>query len=112
MNSFESTTFSKTEAVISLKLSKVFNYFTFKPWEIDIPATVQKIADHPTDEIHRDFDHEELRLGFQFLADMINRLFFVLIVVAEVIACAVTIISTVTSHSANGRLDMIKQLES
>ena len=74
--------------------------------------TVRRIADHPTDEIHKDFDHEELQLGFQFLADMINRLFFILIVIAEIIAFCVTIATTIASHSADGRLDMIKQLES
>ena len=112
VNSFESSNFSKTEAIISLKLSKVFNYVTLKLWEIDTPETVQRIADHPTDEIHKDFEHEELLLGFQFLADMINRLFFILIVVGEIIAFCVTILNTVASHSADGRLDMIKKLDS
>ena len=112
VNSFESANFSKTEAVISLKLSKAFNVMTLKLWEIDPPETVLRIANHPTDEIHKDFEHEERLLGFQFLADMINRLFFLLIVVAEIIAFCTTILNTVGSHTATDRLDLIKKLDS
>lgn len=52
-----------------------------------------------------------LQLGFQFMADMINRLFFLLIVVGEIIGFCVTILTTIASISSDGRLDMIKQLE-
>ena len=84
---------------------------TFKLWEIDVPETVQRIADHPPDEIHKDFEHEELLLGFQFLADMLNRLCFLLIVVSEIIAFCVLILNTVAHQSVDGRMDMIKRLD-
>ena len=94
-----------------MKLSKAYNYMTFKLWKINAPDTVQRIVDHPTDELHKHFVHEELCLGFRFLADMINRLFFLIIVSCEVIAFCALIVSTMTSHSTEGRLDIIKRLE-
>ena len=45
---------------------------------IDLPE-----ANHPTDDIHKDFDHEHLQLGFQFLADMINRFMFFIIILVQ-----------------------------
>ena len=63
VNSYESSNFSKSEAMISMKMSKMFTYMTFKLWEIDVPETVQRIADHPTDDISKDFAHEDLQLG-------------------------------------------------
>ena len=45
----------------SMKMSKMFTYMTFKLWEIDVPETVQQIADHPTDDISKDFAHEDLQ---------------------------------------------------
>ena len=56
-------------------------------------------------------DHEEAKLGFQFLADMINRLCFLLIVICEIVAFSVTILTTVGSQSDVVRLNVIKQLE-
>ena len=38
-----------------------------------VPETVEKIANDKEDKIYTRFDHEERLLGFQFLADMINR---------------------------------------
>ena len=38
-----------------------------------MPETVEKIANDKEDKIYTRFDHEERLLGFQFLADMINR---------------------------------------
>ena len=46
-----------------MKMSKMFTYMTFKLWEIDVPDTVQRIVDHPTDDISKDFEHEDLQLG-------------------------------------------------
>merc|ERR1739838_1288584 len=73
VNSYESQNFSKSEASVSLVLAKLFNVITYGLWTIKVPETVVKIANHPTDYIQRDFNHEHLQLGFQFLADMINR---------------------------------------
>ena len=56
-------------------------------------------------------EHEELKLGFQFLADMINRLFFIVIMICEIIAFSVTILGTVGSQSDVARLTVIKALE-
>ena len=85
-------------------LAKLFNVITCGLWTIKVPETVVKIgqvklefilnnnydklsdlkkANHPTDDIHKDFDHEHLQLGFQFLADMINRFMFVIIVLVQ-----------------------------
>ena len=63
------------------------------------------------DEKTESRDHEEAKLGFQFLADMINRLCFLLIVVCEIVAFSVTILTTVGSQSDVVRLNVIKQLE-
>ena len=84
---------------------------TFKVWKINAPIEVQELADHPTDELHKHFEHEKLCIGFQFLADMINRLFFIITVFSEITAFFALIVSTMTSHSADGRLDIIKRLE-
>ena len=45
---------------------------------LDLPK-----ANHPTDDIHKDFDHDHLQLGFQFLADMINRFMFFTIILVQ-----------------------------
>ena len=45
---------------------------------LDLPK-----ANHPTDDIHKDFDHDHLQLGFQFLADMINRFMFFIIILVQ-----------------------------
>ena len=37
VNSYESKNFSKSEAKISVGLSKMFTYMTFKIWEVDVP---------------------------------------------------------------------------
>ena len=53
VNSYESSNFSKTEAFISTKLAKFFTLITLKIWEVEVPETVQEIADHETDDIHK-----------------------------------------------------------
>ena len=111
---------------------------TFKIWEVDVPekaigfeifnyeksapsttrsfeksySTVQQIIGHDGDDIHKTFEHEDLLHGFQFLADMINRLFFLLIVVAEIIAFSATILTTMpASNSDIVRLKTVRLLE-
>ena len=37
VNSYESKNFSKTEAKISIGLTKLFNIMTFKVWKINVP---------------------------------------------------------------------------
>ena len=37
VNSYESKNFSKSEAKISVGLSKMFTFMTFKIWEVDVP---------------------------------------------------------------------------
>ena len=44
---------------------------------------VVRISKHPTDDLHREFDHEILKHGFQFFADMINRTVFVFVIVVQ-----------------------------
>ena len=104
VNSYESENFSKSEASVSLVLAKLFNAITCGLWTINVPETVVKIglvknvwhwmiltknyidlpkANHSTDDIHKDFDHDHLQLGFQFLADMINRFMFFIIILVQ-----------------------------
>ena len=64
-------------------VAKVFNLFSLGLWKLDVPLTIIKIANHPTDDIHRDFSHEDLSLGFKFLADMINKVAFVLVILIQ-----------------------------
>ena len=111
---------------------------TFKIWEVDVPekaigfeifnyekgdpltiksfeksySTVKQIIYHDGDDIHKTFEHEDLLHGFQFLADMINRLFFLLIVVAEIVAFSATILTTMpASNSDIVRLKTVRLLE-
>ena len=37
VNSYESRNFSKSEAKVSMGLSKMFTFMTFKIWEVDVP---------------------------------------------------------------------------
>ena len=73
---------------------------------------VQAIIDHEGDEIHKSFEHSDLLLGFQFMADMINRLFFVIIVLAEVIAFSASIFTTMGKDSEDVRLEDVRYFES
>ena len=72
---------------------------------------VKQIADHEGDEFHKTFDHDDLLLGFKFLADMLNRLAFVLIVVAEIVAFCSTIVTMPAENAGNFRLETLKKLE-
>ena len=57
----------------------------------------------------QNYDHESRLLGFQFLADMVNRLTFCLMTVAEFVAFSVTVFGTMTKSS--DRLEVLRQLE-
>ena len=93
-------------------MAKFFTYITFKLWEVDVPPKVMEIIEHEGDDLHKTFEHDDLSLGFKFMADMMNRLFFLLIVVAEIIAFAVTILTAIPAGDANTiRLDVLKDLE-
>ena len=86
LNSYETKNFSRTEAKISRFLAKCFTLITCYLWEVEVPETVDEIADDPEDNIHKRFPHEDRLLGFQFLADMLNRLTFSIITIAQLIA--------------------------
>ena len=47
------------------------------------------------------YEHEKRKLGFQFFADMLNRLMFVLIGLAQVIAFYCTLIRAVVEYNHN-----------
>ena len=79
---------------MSVSIAKVFNVLSVGLWKLDVPATIQKIADHPTDDIHRDFSHEDLSLWFKFLADMINKVSFVIVTLIQVGFLCGTIVRT------------------
>ena len=92
VNEYESKNFSKTEAKISLGLAKFFNVINCYIWKIEPPNIVKKIAHHPTDDIHKEFDHDSLSLGFKFLSDMLNRLCFLIVVLIQIATLASTIL--------------------
>ena len=69
--------------------------------------------DPPVDvEVHDDVtaDDHPLRIGFRFLADMINRLFFILITAALAVACFTTLLQ-ISVGAAGDNMKMIKELE-
>ena len=112
VNSYESANFSKSEAKLCMYMAKGFSYITFKIWEVDVPPKVMEIIEHDGDDLHKTFDHDDLSLGFKFMADMLNRVFFTLIVIAEIIAFATTILATVPAgHTDNHRLEILQELE-
>ena len=76
-----------------------------------MPETVEKIADDKEDKIYIRFDHEERLLGFQFLADMINRLFFLLIVLTLIAAVCATILPLYVRYTFSDPEDIIDQLK-
>ena len=93
-------------------MAKFFTYTSFKLWEVDVPPKVMEIIEHEGDEVHKTFDHDDLSLGFQFMADMMNRIFFLLIVLAEIIAFSATILTAIPVGDSNThRLDVLKDLE-
>ena len=55
-------------------------------------------------------DDHPLRIGFRFLADMINRLFFILITAALTVACFTTLLQ-ISVGAAGDNMKMIKELE-
>ena len=67
-----------------------------------------KIANHEDDTIHTFFGHDQRLLAFQFYADMLNRVFFVIILFAEVVAISV-LFGVFGSYSWTG-VDLIDQL--
>ena len=92
VNSYESRNFSKSEARIALGLSRFFNAICCGVWEIEPPSLVIEITEHPTDDLHTKFDHEDLQHGFQFFADMLNRLIFAIVIIVQCTALFATII--------------------
>ena len=68
------------------------------------------IADDEEDEIHKRFKHKKRLLGFQFLADMINRFCFILIVIIEIVAFFTTIIPLYIAYNTSDKNDIIDQL--
>ena len=75
-------------------------------------SKVQQIIDHEGDEIHKTFEHDDLLHGFQFLADMINRLAFLLIVIAEIVAFSATILTALPAGQSDiARLETVRLLE-
>ena len=99
VHSYESNNFSKTEATFALGMTRFLNAICCGMWVIEPPSTVVQIAQHSSDDLHVKFDHEQLLEGYQFYAEMINRLMFVLVVVVQCIALFATIIPAwVTQH--------------
>ena len=90
-------------------------------WEVTVPYEVQVIADDPTDQVHKEIwrdsadnsassNDNPLRIGFKFLASMVNRLFFVLIAIGLIISFSTTMITTFVGYNAN-EIDLVEMLE-
>ena len=94
VNEYESKNFSRTEAKISLGIAKVLNFIYRCTWQIDPPKVVLEICNHPTDDIHCHYEHDDLHLCFQFYADMINRVAFHLVTLVQVITMFTTLVPT------------------
>jgi len=82
------------------------NFFTCLScglWDVEVPEGVQAIAEAPDDgEFHKNFSHDDLKLGFQYFADMLNRMaFFVLNLVLLITFCA-TFVQTWVIHGQDG----------
>ena len=92
LNSYETKNFSRTEAKISRFLAKCFSLMTCYMWKVEVPETVDEIADDPDDNIHKRFPHEDRLLGFQFLADMLNRLVFTFITLTQFISFFILVV--------------------
>lgn len=92
VNEYESKNFSKSEAKVSLAFATFCNCINCNIWTIDPPDVVKEIANHPTDDIHKDYDHDSLHLGMQFFSDMINRICFIVVVLVQIAALCGTII--------------------
>ena len=113
VNEYESKNFSKTEAKISLGLAKFFNVINCYIWKITPPEIVKQIAHHPTDDIHKQFDHDNLSLGFKFLSDMLNRLCFVVVILVQIASLASTILPAAIlyiSTSSDDHKELLKTL--
>ena len=110
VNSYESRNFSKTEAKISMNMAKFLNCITFKLWEIEVPSKVIEIVRHEGDELHKTFEHHDLSLGFKFMADMMNRTFFLITVLVEIVAFSATILTAIPTGNSS-RLAILKGLE-
>ena len=59
--------------------SKFFTKMSCGMWDIDIPSNTAKIADLPDRDTEGKIEIEELKLGFRFYADMLDRLSFFII---------------------------------
>ena len=95
VSEYESQNFSETEAKISLIFAKVVNVGTCNFWKIRPPKIVTELANYSNDRlmsIYEHFNHEQLSLGFQFLADMINRIVFILVIFVQFLTLLCVII--------------------
>ena len=83
---------------------------------MEVPDEVNRIATRKVSPENDDYsngaiEHEQLALGFRFLADMINRLCFVLVLVATMVAFSLTILKTmIESNDDTKRLTFLDNL--
>ena len=110
VNEYESKNFSRMEAKCSIVITKIVNVFTLRQWTVEPPAIVLKIANHPNDEIHRDFDHEQLSLGFKFFSDMINRIAFITLVLIQLATLFSTIVPAAHNYSGTTE-ELLRELD-
>ena len=75
-----------------------------------VPEIVNKIADDEDDCLFEQMQHEERLVCFQFMADMINRLCAMLIVVSEAIAFFSTVVPLYARYTLSNGDSIIQQL--
>ena len=56
-------------------------------------------AEEESEEFYKRFDHDDLKLGFQFFADMLNRIAFLVITLILVISFAAIYLQTWITYS-------------
>ena len=73
---------------------KFFTKMACGLWDIDVPKNTQIIADLPHADKIEEMEIAELKLGFQFYADMINRLWFFIITLIIIITFFCTFVQS------------------
>lgn len=53
---------------------------------------VLEVCNHPTDDIHCNYEHGDLQLCFQFYADMISRAAFHVVILVQIVIMFTTLV--------------------
>ena len=137
MSDYELVNFTRGEALVSIWLAKIFTALSWGLWVIEVPAIVKSLASNRNnvsnivamvrEEVNTEQDPQEtdnlvenreareekqesLRAGFKFLAEMVNRLAFVLVTIGLTVAfCSTLLVIWVEYNQAE--MSTIQRLE-